>query len=578
MDPFDNLLKKDGFTLKLWRGERMCLLGFDVDQPEPDLVGFSIECQSPGSPDFIPLRNRLAFAYDPAAGGVTGDRKFLSTQAPFQKFRWIHFPYNPQPGSYVYRATKIHMPQDGKLVAGTAIALPISLDPVTFPGYLDVGFTRNFASSQAYAETYGNNPNVIPNDPDAGLKFTRLPGDVYRWLGFEAYDLILQFVQEALDDPSIELDILAYDLNEGDIVERLRQLGPRLRIVVDDSTTRTKKGAVQGHGVAGSAESQAAAILAGSAGPDHVRRTHFQGLQHHKVMVARRAGQCFKVLAGSTNFSYRGLYIQANNVLVFQSAALAGLFGRMFDAAFNDPAHFNSDALSATWQDVVEADHPQVHVCFAPHKDPDTGLTKVGDAINQARSSVLYAVAFLNLIRSGPTQQAFANLTKSDVFSYGVADSAGGMNVMKPDGSVGLVDFGYLADHAPEPFKSEWGAGKGINIHHKFVVIDFNQPGAKVFTGSSNLAPGGEKGNGDHLLQIDDPRVATGYAIEALRVFDHLHFRSKMKEAQAAARGQKAPSVLALQKPSTLSGQPAWFAKYYQPDTAAARDRLLFSS
>lgn len=36
----------------------------DVNGPEPDFVGFSIEVKSPGSPDSEPLRNRLAFSYD----------------------------------------------------------------------------------------------------------------------------------------------------------------------------------------------------------------------------------------------------------------------------------------------------------------------------------------------------------------------------------------------------------------------------------------------------------------------------------------------------------------------------------
>ena len=40
MDDFEIKTSKDGFTLKLWRGERMCLLGFDVEQPEDDFVGF----------------------------------------------------------------------------------------------------------------------------------------------------------------------------------------------------------------------------------------------------------------------------------------------------------------------------------------------------------------------------------------------------------------------------------------------------------------------------------------------------------------------------------------------------------
>ena len=58
-----------------------------------------------------------------------------------------------------------------------------------------------------------------------------------------------------------------------------------------------------------------------------------------------------------------------------------------------------------------------------------------------------------------------------------------------PDGEVGLVDFAFLSKHAPEPFKSEWSGGQGINIHNKFVVVDFDQPGAKVYAGSSNFAP-----------------------------------------------------------------------------------------
>src|SRR5205807_615232 len=112
----------------------------------------------------------------------------------------------------------------------------------------------------------------------------------------------------------------------------------------------------------------------------------------------------------------------------------------------------------------------------------------------------------LNQIASGPTKEAFDRVMTRPVFSYGISDKKGKLEVRKPDGSIGLVDFSYLADKAPEPFKSEWSGQKGINIHHKFVITDFNLPTAKVFTGSSNLAPGGEQGNGDHLIMIEDRR------------------------------------------------------------------------
>src|SRR5579859_1996528 len=115
INPFSNAATVDGFSVKLWRGERMVLLGMDVEKPEADLVGFSIEVKSPGSRRFVPLRNRLDFSYGdtPAAKAVNGFRNFSSLDAPFQKFRWIHFPYVPQPGAYTYRVTKRHMKDDG---------------------------------------------------------------------------------------------------------------------------------------------------------------------------------------------------------------------------------------------------------------------------------------------------------------------------------------------------------------------------------------------------------------------------------------------------------------------------------
>jgi phosphatidylserine/phosphatidylglycerophosphate/cardiolipin synthase-like enzyme len=587
MNDFENRDSKNGFSMKLSRGERMCLLGFDVAEPEPDFVGFAIECRSPGATEFDPLLNRLAFSYDkPVADAVTGARQFPSTKAPFQKFRWVHFPHDPQPGAYTYRATKMHMPKDGVLKKGTAIELLIPLDPVTYHDFLDVGFTRNFASSQAFLDKFKDESDInkigtkiIPPKADEGLTFKKMSGDIYDWLGFEAYDLIFQFLKEAVDDKKIELDVFAYDLNEPDVVARLEQLGPRLRAIIDDSTSTNKKGVTTGHGVTGSAESKAAKRLLASSGAGNVKRTHFNDLQHHKVFIAKRNGKPFKVLAGSTNFSFRGIYIQANNVMVFDEPNVAGLFGKVFEASFKDPAAFKADELASKWHLVLVDGKPPVHLCFSPHKASDLSLNPLRGAIDQANSSVLYSVAFLNQIKSGPTKEAFDRLMKRPVFSYGVVDNRGSMEFRKPDGSIGLVDFGFLGDKAPEPFKSEWSGGKGINVHHKFVVTDFSLPTAKVFTGSSNLAPSGEKGNGDHLIMIEDRKIATGYAIEALRIFDHLHFRSRMRDALKGKKtnDQQAMEKLTLRKPKAISHKDAWFEEYYVPGSQREGDRKLFS-
>lgn len=573
MTDFQNLKESNGFAAKLWRGERMCLLGFDLTDPEPDFVGFAVECRSPGSNEFFPLRNRLTFA--DANGAVTGDRQFPSTAAPFQKFRWIHFPKEPRAGTYTYRVTKMHMPRDNQLRKGTGHTLDISLDPVTYDDFLDIGFTRNFASSQAYAERFRNRDDILPALADDGLDFDKaaVGNEVYSWLGFEAHALLFGFLQEAIDNPRISLDVLAYDLNEPDIVACLERMGQRLRIVIDNSKS-VKNGQTTGHVLPGSAESQAAKRLRKSAGRNNVTRTCFQNLQHHKVFIAKLDGRPFKVLAGSTNFSFRGLYIQANNVLLFHDGDVASLYEMMFDLAFHDPENFKKAPLARKWHLIEKPGKPIIHVCFSPHTSSDLSLNPVRGAIDQATSSVFYSIAFLNQIKSGPTKEALDRLMTRPLFSYGVVDTAGSLEVRKPDGSIGLVDFAYLSDKAPEPFKSEWSAGRGINIHHKFVVTDFNLENAKVFTGSSNLAPSGESKNGDHLVMIEDRKIATSYAIEAIRMFDHLHFRTRMKAAEKKKQGARA---LHLRKPTAISGQPAWFEPYYQADSQRERDRLIFS-
>ena len=610
MDDFANAKQSKSLSVKLWRGERMCLVGMDVNGPEPDLVGFSIEVKSPGSPDFEPLRNRLAFSYDkPVDQAVDGFRNFSSLEAPFQKFRWVHFPYEPKGGSYLYRVTKQHMPTDGKLKAGDTVTLDIPLDPIIYDGFLDVGFARNFASSQAYNEKYQGNPNVIPVNANQGLQFKKVPGDVYEWLGFEAYDLIMNILKEVASDKTLSLDFFAYDLNEPDIVALLEQMGGRLRAVIDDS---------KDHKPAISAESQAARRLAASAGSANVKRMHFKTLQHNKVLIVKKNGQPIKVLFGSTNFSFRGIYIQANNALVFYAPEAAALFEQAFELAFNNPAGFSKDPISTKWHLVQVPGKPAAHFCFSPHTDTGLSLNPLGAAIDQATSSVFFSIAFLYQTTSGPTRESIDRLMNKDVFSYGISDKLGGLTVKKPDGSFGLVDFNYLAAITPMPFKAEWSGGKGIHEHHKFVVTDFSLPTAKVFTGSSNLSPSGEQNNGDNLVMIEDPRVATSYAIEALRVFDHLHFRSVMSDAfaprkpaqgkaakaksamkKSSKKGKKGKAVkksaapspqtatlpgkaaamaeLTLQKPTAISGKPAWFTDCYAAGSQKERDRKLFS-
>jgi hypothetical protein len=89
-----------------------------------------------------------------------------------------------------------------------------------------------------------------------------------------------------------------------------------------------------------------------------------------------------------------------------------------------------------------------------------------------------------------------------------------------------------------------------------------------VFTGSSNLADGGESQNGDNLLHISDPAVASVFATEAVRLVDHYYFRSAVRAATKAQPLQLTP----------CGASPKWWARDYDPNNMRNVQRELFAN
>jgi hypothetical protein len=117
---FERKETSGGLTFKLYRGEGVALLAFDLTegQATDDFVGFSVEVKYPDSDHWGALKNRLSFDLPPA--NELG-RVFPSTEAPFQKFRWIHVPTEVKPGEFRYRVTARYMDAAGVLRAGDAV-------------------------------------------------------------------------------------------------------------------------------------------------------------------------------------------------------------------------------------------------------------------------------------------------------------------------------------------------------------------------------------------------------------------------------------------------------------------------
>ena len=142
------------FTLKLHRGDGMTLLAMDWKQGTPplDFVGFALEYKEPGGDRYWTIKNRITFA---APDGTVPSGPTSSRLSPIQKFRWVHFPrHADRAGPFTYRVTPVFMNDAGELSYGEPQEAAIVLARQTYPGKLNVAYTRGFVSSQAFVERY----------------------------------------------------------------------------------------------------------------------------------------------------------------------------------------------------------------------------------------------------------------------------------------------------------------------------------------------------------------------------------------------------------------------------------------
>ena len=279
-------------------------------------------------------------------------------------------------------------------------------------------------------------------------------------------------------------------------------------------------------------------------------------------------------MCGSTNFTWRGLYVQANNAIVLRGEKAARVFHEAFSSYWNNNSVVGFGPTDSTrWRDLgltgLDAD-----VSFSPHGAANARLSSVAADIEGAKSSVFYSLAFIHQT-GGAVRDAITHVTeKPSLFVYGMADRRiGGITLQSPDGNLQPVRPEALTANVPEPFKSEptglTTKKGGTRMHHKFVVLDFDLPTARVYTGSYNFSKPADLENGENLLRIRDRRVATSYMVEALRLFDHYQFRVKQLTAAAAAK------PITLREPPVAGGLAWWHDSYTVP--IRIRDRKLFS-
>ena len=108
-----------------------------------------------------------------ASIGSKSSALYTHRYSPIQKFRWVHTPstehyvQNPFFGEYTYEIAPRYLEDKilKELDPSLTVKLTIEVSPFRNQD-IQVGFTRAFISSQAYAYRFNNNTKLRPNNTD----------------------------------------------------------------------------------------------------------------------------------------------------------------------------------------------------------------------------------------------------------------------------------------------------------------------------------------------------------------------------------------------------------------------------
>ena len=564
---------KNGFSVKAYVGDKKTLLAFNFSNQDnaKKLAGFTIFCQPPGQVPGYYLQNNLQFPDPSKHKQVAGEKPNSTVNAPIQKYRWTHYPgtahqgLSPAFGDYTYTVTPRYFDSSGSMQALDANqSVPVTVPVGPFKkGAVALGFTRGFMQSQAYVHNFGKNTPVVPKtkkldfdtNAQAGTDNSGQPvtfSQIYNWMGETARERIFEVLDRVVQDTTLSLKVFAYDLNEPDIVKKLLMLAAqkRVRVILDNAKL---------HVGDETPEDQFTKLFKQQQqGWSAIERGAFGRFSHDKIFIVLRNGSAIEVLTGSTNFSLTGLYVNANHVLVFEDANVAGHYDKVFETSWQilssnkGPNKAAATAFSKTDLATVPYDSqadfvPKMEITFSPHTDADDKkiLGDIANRITQethsAKGNVLFAVMQIKGSVS-PVYQTLGALYKDPVYSYGISDEPVGIFLYSPAKPYGVQVTGKPGQITlPAPF-DQVPSPPGHEIHDKFVVCGLNGNDPVVYCGSSNLASGGEAMNGDNLLAIHDADVATVFAIEALGLVDHYNFLDRLVDPKKAAAKKKAGS------------------------------------
>lgn len=240
------------------------------------------------------------------------------------------------------------------------------------------------------------------------------------------------------------------------------------------------------------------------------------GLMHNKFFIFDHRhgspdGADDWVWTGSLNLTSQGAYTDAQNVIVFQDAALAAIytaeFNEMWGSATDVPdpnlSRFGSRKTNDTPKDAIVGGVP-VRVWFGPS---DGIVSVLRNEISQATASTHFCIlAFTRDDVAGDLRNKWYYTPGFEL--RGVFDSAEGSN---PDSE--YPDMIGGGSEPWDPPADVWLDVEAGSLHHKYMILDVNQTplDPTVITGSANWSSNANFDNDENMVVVRDFSIANQY-------------------------------------------------------------------
>lgn len=539
-----------GFAIKRKKHQELGANAEPVSGPTVDAEGFSWLC------------GMLPFPGQPHQPG----EPIPTNENPIQKFRWSDYAVRSGT-TYTYRVSpvygtqqnfQIHAPVEVTVKTGTWDMNTM----VSVPNKHYALFNRAAGASQAFAREFQQDTQNI-NDalaknakkPVGKRDLPPLSPAALAWLSRGVREGIVNFIGQAKDS-SWAVDVAIYQYELPEIVAAVNAAfdrGVKVRLIYhakpnDKQTAKNQK---------------SAAHLPKA---DKVARVT-QAIFHHKfIVLSKMKGEQREpqaVLAGSTNFTFNGVYCQANDLYISTEPEIAQAYLNQFEHIFGGETVAGTKARD-TAQNIYDP-AASMQVGFSP-RTGKTDLSCFVTLINSAKQDVLFSTAF-NLEES--VEEALAGEPHDAVLRFGVQDKASKITGMHADRTAQFAAAAMLPKGLEGWLQEQHVKGQtgNILIHTKCIVVDFSSDHPIVITGSHNYSNNASASNDENVTIIrNDTDLADNFACEIMRIYDGYRFR--YVTARPAAK--RLP-------PPTLTVDDRWLRAYFDPNSLKFADRMVFS-